>query len=67
MVTPALRARPNSEAMAGTILPVQLGWREQIGSTMSKINKAVVAASRATGTGSGGAGMCKVSGGLSMA
>src|SRR5579871_6606418 len=67
MVTPALRARASSAAIAGTILPVQFGCRVQIGSTMSKMSKAVVAALKTTGTGSGGDGICSVRGDVAMA
>src|SRR5580692_8090720 len=65
-VTPALRARASNDAMAGTILPVQFGCREQMGSTMSNMSNAVVAGLRTTGTGSGGGGICSVSGGVVM-
>src|SRR5580704_9375491 len=65
-VTPARRARASNEAMAGTILPVQFGWREQMGSTMSNMSNAVFAGSSTTGTGSGGDGICSVREGLVM-
>src|ERR1700741_3144086 len=65
-VTPACRARASNDAMAGTIFPVQLGWREQMGSTMSNMSSAVVAGLSATATGSGGDGICSVTEGLVM-
>ena len=52
--------------MAGTIFPVQFGWRVQMGSTMSNMSNAVVAGLRTTGTGSGGDGICSVGGDLVM-
>lgn len=66
MVTPAFRALASIEEIAGTIFPVQLGWRVQIGSTMSNMSNAVVAGLRTTATGSGGEGICSVSGSLLM-
>src|ERR1700688_4259090 len=65
-VTPAFRARASNAEMAGAFFPVQLGCRVQMGSTMSNMSKAVVAGLRATGTGSGGDGICSVCGELLM-
>src|SRR5258706_7496811 len=64
--TPAFLARVSSETMAGTITSLQIGCFSQIGPTTSKINNAVVAGLRMTRTGSGRAGICRVSCDISL-